>query len=242
MEESIQHSAFSTQPRNFLPLAAFLVLTLPLAFIAPGSADKSSVPTAAADNAIPQAAYAATQTAPVDEPAPLPAGSTQRSEKTPAAAKHNANARILISIPDRKMAVLKDGKVHKIYPVAVGAEVSPSPSGQFHIARKIVAPSYSHNGTVVAPGKANPLGSRWMGLDKEHYGIHGTNVPQSIGHAASHGCIRMRKHDVEELFEMANVGDVVEIHDMRTEELAQIFGSSTQYSVLSTQNQQGDSQ
>ena len=240
-EASSRFQALSQKETHWLAVTAFLALTLPLAFVAPESSDQNSVPTAAADNATSHAANAAPQTAPVEQPAPLSAASVSSKSTQPGTAvphkpatheavphdraARNRNARILISIPDRKMAVLKDGKLHKIYPVAVGAEVSPSPAGQFHIAKKIVAPAYNHDGKVVAPGKGNPLGSRWMGLDKEHYGIHGTNMPESIGHAASHGCIRMRKHDVEELFELASVGDVVEIHETRTEELTQILGT-----------------
>ena len=45
-----------------------------------------------------------------------------------------------------------------------------------------------------------------MGLSAKGYGIHGTNVPSSIGKAASHGCVRMRRQDLEELFEMVMVG------------------------------------
>jgi lipoprotein-anchoring transpeptidase ErfK/SrfK len=68
------------------------------------------------------------------------------------------------------------------------------------------------------------LGTRWLGLDQRGYGIHGTNQPHSIGHRASHGCIRMRNHDMEELFELVQVGDAVELHTERTAELAEIFG------------------
>jgi lipoprotein-anchoring transpeptidase ErfK/SrfK len=45
----------------------------------------------------------------------------------------------------------------------------------------------------VMPGPGNPVGTRWMGLNRAGYGIHGTNEPKSIGKAASHGCIRMRR-------------------------------------------------
>ena len=65
-----------------------------------------------------------------------------------------------------------------------------------------------------------------MGLDTKGYGIHGTNAPSSIGKAASHGCIRMAKRDLEELFSMVKVGDAVEIRGERDQEMAQIFGSS----------------
>jgi hypothetical protein len=63
-----------------------------------------------------------------------------------------------------------------------------------------------------------------MGLSVKGYGIHGTNNPGSIGHNASHGCIRMKNHDVEELFQMVAVGDRVELHGERTPELDEIFG------------------
>ena len=56
-----------------------------------------------------------------------------------------------------------------------------------------------------------------MGLSAKGYGIHGTNVPTSIGKAASHGCIRMSRHDLEELFELVTVGTIVELQDESTE-------------------------
>jgi L,D-transpeptidase catalytic domain len=135
---------------------------------------------------------------------------------------------LIISIQDRKLAVIENGEVVKIYPVAVGANGTPTPAGQFRVVNRIVSPTYYHKGEVIGPGPSNPLGNRWMGLDRKGYGIHGTNVPSSIGEAASHGCIRMRKHDVEELFRRVTLGDVVEIHRQRTPELAQIFGSEAQ--------------
>ena len=133
--------------------------------------------------------------------------------------------RIIVSIPDRKLAVLEDDRVVKIYQTAVGAPASPSPDGSFTIVTHISDPTWYTRGRVVPPGKANPLGTRWLGLSKKGYGIHGTNVPSSIGRNASHGCIRMRNHDVEELFEIVAVGDAVELHRERTPELDRIFGT-----------------
>jgi hypothetical protein len=63
-----------------------------------------------------------------------------------------------------------------------------------------------------------------MGLSIPGYGIHGTNVPGSIGKAASHGCIRMAKKDLEELYPMVEVGDTVELIGERNEETAEVFG------------------
>ena len=85
-------------------------------------------------------------------------------------------------------------------------------------------PTYHHDGRTVAPGPHNPVGDRWMGLSKAGYGIHGTNEPNSIGKAASHGCIRMAKKDLEEMYELVSVGDTVELVGQRNEETAQLFG------------------
>jgi lipoprotein-anchoring transpeptidase ErfK/SrfK len=135
--------------------------------------------------------------------------------------------RIVVSIPDRKLAVLEGDRVVKVYPTAVGAPVSPSPTGSFTIVNQIEDPTWYTKGRTVPPGKANPLGTRWMGLSKKGYGIHGTNVPSSIGHNASHGCIRMRNRDVEELFAIVAVGDTVELVGERTAELERIFTGDT---------------
>jgi lipoprotein-anchoring transpeptidase ErfK/SrfK len=133
--------------------------------------------------------------------------------------------RIIISIVDRKLALVEDGRVVKIYPTAVGAAATPSPTGTFKIVTRVTNPTwYGPHHQVVAPGKSNPLGTRWMGLSRRGYGIHGTNNQSSIGHSVSHGCIRMRKADVEELFKIAKVGDVVEMIASPTAEMAWIFG------------------
>lgn len=131
---------------------------------------------------------------------------------------------ILISIPDRQLALVDNGHVTKIYPIAVGATHSPSPRGNFTIATRVANPTWSHKGKVAAPGKNNPVGSRWMGLSVKGYGIHGTNAPRSIGKAASHGCFRMGKKDVEELFALVHVGDTVAVRTERDELVAQVFG------------------
>ncbi len=133
--------------------------------------------------------------------------------------------RVVVSLPDRKAALLaEDGSVVKVYPVAVGARRSPSPTGAFEIVSRVPKPTFYHPGVVIPPGPRNPLGTRWIGLNRKGYGIHGTNEPRSIGKRVSHGCIRMRNRDVEELFEMVTVGDRVELYDERTAELEQIFG------------------
>ena len=134
--------------------------------------------------------------------------------------------RIVVSIPDRKLALMENGRVVKIYSTAVGAPSSPTPTGTYAIAQRISNPTwYGPNHKVVGPGKGNPVGTRWMGLSHKGYGIHGTNNPRSIGHNASHGCVRMRNRDVEDLFARVPVGDVVELHGERDADVTRIFGA-----------------
>jgi lipoprotein-anchoring transpeptidase ErfK/SrfK len=131
--------------------------------------------------------------------------------------------RLVVSIPDRKLVLLKDGRVVKIYPIAVGKRTTPSPAGSFHIVSRVQRPTYYHAGKVIGPGPLNPVGTRWIGLGYLGYGIHGTNAPASVGKAESHGCIRLRNRDIEELFELVQVGDPVELVSHLDAELAAIF-------------------
>jgi L,D-transpeptidase ErfK/SrfK len=133
--------------------------------------------------------------------------------------------RIVVSIPDRKLALMEDDRVLKIYPVAVGAAATPSPTGNFTVVVRISHPTWYGPGKVVPPGDRNPIGPRWIGLSRKGYGIHGTSNPRSIGRPASHGCIRMRNSDVEELFGRVEVGDQVELYADRTDEVSRIFGA-----------------
>jgi len=142
--------------------------------------------------------------------------------------------RLIVSIPDRKIVLMEDGRVVKIYPIAVGKKSTPSPNGNFQIASRVVKPTWYKPGQMVGPGPANPLGTRWMGLGYKGYGIHGTNMPGSIGKAASHGCIRMRNHDVEELFELVQVGDSVDLVTELNTDLARVFGEEGPATVAAT--------
>ncbi|MFB3826661.1 MAG: L,D-transpeptidase [Bryobacteraceae bacterium] len=131
--------------------------------------------------------------------------------------------RIVVSIADRKLAVIEDGRVVKVFATAVGAARTPTPPGNYIVVQRIPHPTWYTKRRVVPPGKANPLGTRWIGLSRKGYGIHGTNSPRSIGRSASHGCVRMHNTDVEELFEIISVGDQVEIYERPTAEMAAIF-------------------
>ena len=131
---------------------------------------------------------------------------------------------IVVSLEDRKLALVEDGKARKIYDVAVGKPSTPSPVGTFTIERRVATPADHHDGKTVLPGPGNPVGTRWMGLSKHGYGIHGTNQPDSIGKAASHGCIRMAKNNLKEFYELVAEGDTVQLVGRRNEQTAQLFG------------------
>ncbi len=132
--------------------------------------------------------------------------------------------RIVVSLQDRKIALIEGDTAIRIWDAAVGASSSPSPAGEFKVAIRLSRPTWYYRGKVVPPGRSNPLGTRWIGLSVKGFGIHGTNAPKSIGKKASHGCIRMHNSDVEELFELVQEGDAVEIYGESNPVTAKIFG------------------
>jgi lipoprotein-anchoring transpeptidase ErfK/SrfK len=110
-------------------------------------------------------------------------------------------------------------KLAKSYTVAVGMEGLETPEGLYHIQEKEENPSWhvpnsawagSLAGKVIPPGPEDPIKARWMGIF-EGAGIHGTEETESLGSAASHGCIRMAIPDVEELYDLVEVGTPIYI-------------------------------
>ncbi|MEW5977905.1 MAG: L,D-transpeptidase [Acidobacteriota bacterium] len=144
--------------------------------------------------------------------------SESRAEETT-----HSDRRVVVSLVHRKLAVVQGDRVLKIYPVAIGSKSSPSPTGEFKIVHRIPKPTYYAPGIVIPPGRRNPLGTRWIGLSLKGFGIHGTNQPGSIGKAASHGCIRLRNRDAEELFDIVSVGNVVELHGESSPDISHFF-------------------
>jgi lipoprotein-anchoring transpeptidase ErfK/SrfK len=111
--------------------------------------------------------------------------------------------------------VLKDGgQVLKRYVVSTGRNNS-TPVGKYKIINKLEDPTwYKPGGGIIKAGdKKNEIGTRWMGLSKKGYGIHGTIEPQRLGKQVSHGCIRMKNEEIEELFKLVPTGTPVTIKD-----------------------------
>ena len=107
------------------------------------------------------------------------------------------------------------------YPIAVGQLGLQTPAGLYHIQNKVVNPSWlvpfsswtgSLAGHVIPPGADDPLKARWLGIFNGA-GIHGTDETWSIGHAVSHGCVRMTIPDVIDLYDRVKVGTPVYIGD-----------------------------
>jgi lipoprotein-anchoring transpeptidase ErfK/SrfK len=105
-------------------------------------------------------------------------------------------------------------KLAKTYPIAVGQAGLETPAGLYRINDKQVDPSWhvpnsawagSLAGRIIPPGPSDPIKARWMGF-WDGAGIHGTDETWSIGHAASHGCIRMTIADVEQLYPLVPLG------------------------------------
>jgi hypothetical protein len=108
----------------------------------------------------------------------------------------------------------KDLELARTYTVAVGQEGLETPEGLYEIQEKEENPVWhvpesdwagDLAGQTIPPGPSNPIKARWMGI-YEGAGIHGTEEVESLGSAASHGCVRMAIADVEELYDQVEVG------------------------------------
>lgn len=124
---------------------------------------------------------------------------------------------IVVDKSERTLYLYDGADLVKTYRVAVGMPGFPTPLGNFEIVQKRFLPTWSNPGSdwaktmpaYIPPGPGNPLGTRALNLNAAGIRIHGTNKISSIGTAASHGCIRMVRHDVEELYELVKVGTPV---------------------------------
>ncbi len=108
---------------------------------------------------------------------------------------------ILVDLRRNTLALMVNGFAYKTWVVAPGSPRTPSPQGEW----KIINKSRDWGGG---------FGTRWMGLNVPWglYGIHGTDEPWLMGRDASHGCIRMRNREVEELYQLIPVGTPVLIY------------------------------
>jgi L,D-transpeptidase ErfK/SrfK len=132
----------------------------------------------------------------------------------------DANATILINVPQRMLFIRRADGATAGFPIAVGKADWPTPIGRFRIVVKEEHPTWDvpvsiqeemrRNGqrviTRMPPGPRNPLGDYWIGLSFGSLGIHGTPLPSSIYRFATHGCVRLHPEDIEVLYGQVVVG------------------------------------
>lgn len=133
-------------------------------------------------------------------------------------------AKVVVSEADKSVEALDaNGAIIARYPATMGSEHDPLPIGDWKLHKPLHNPDFFYNSDLfwdaneqhakakLPPGPNNPVGTVWIGLSKEHYGIHGTPEPSAIGKAQSHGCIRLTNWDAEELAGMVMPGLIAKL-------------------------------
>ena len=130
---------------------------------------------------------------------------------------------IKVDTQSRQLDVMEGDKIIGSFPVTPGSQQLPAPVGTWKIVRVTLMPWFrwdremlnhgkrSSNFRNIPPGPRNPVGIAWIGLDKKGIGIHGTDNPETIGHSASHGCIRLANWDVDRVSKEVTDGANVQI-------------------------------
>lgn len=146
----------------------------------------------------------------IASPSPSPIPSPQPVSTTAA----ESGTRLVVKLSDRHVYLYKDDHVIGKYSLAVGQAGWETPTGSYKILDKEQNPSWVHpiTGIETPPGPNNPLGKAWIGFwtdGKTEIGFHGTNQEELIGQAVSHGCLRMRNEDIENIFAQVDIGTPV---------------------------------
>lgn len=124
---------------------------------------------------------------------------------------------VVIRRASRTLELWNNTSLSRTYRIAIGAEGYATPRGEWKITLKRYMPTWVNPGSdwaktmapTIGPGPNNPLGTRALNLNASGIRIHGTPNEASIGTAASHGCIRMKRVDIEQLYDLVDVGTPV---------------------------------
>ena len=118
-------------------------------------------------------------------------------------------------------------RTDRILPATIGSDEKPSPSGNLKVTEVSRNPTYrynpdyhfkgvrSHKPFTIKPGPNNPVGTVWINLSAEGYGIHGTPSPGKVSRAGSHGCVRLTNWDAERVAASVAKGTPVAFLDTR---------------------------
>jgi len=108
------------------------------------------------------------------------------------------------------------------FPISIGSSQDPLPLGMLKITSEVKNPDFSYDPSLLRnpktdqkvklpPGPNSPVGLMWMGLTKEHWGIHGTAEPSQMAKVETNGCVRLTNWDVVRLANVVGIGMPVEV-------------------------------
>jgi L,D-transpeptidase ErfK/SrfK len=127
---------------------------------------------------------------------------------------------IVINVAELRLyCFIKKHSMVKTFPIGIGGREWATPLGIFRIGEKRVKPTWfippslqkKYGVKAVPPGPDNPLGDYWIGLQNYNYGLHGTDIPWSVGRMVTRGCIRLYPEDMERLFKLVKTSAMVKI-------------------------------
>jgi lipoprotein-anchoring transpeptidase ErfK/SrfK len=151
-----------------------------------------------------------------DEPEQKPDPNSEPAAATKASVK--------VDVKTNMLGVFDGDKIIAAYPVTVGSKQTATPIGEWKVRGVAKLPTFrydermlkhgerSKNFHILPPGPNNPVGVVWIALNKRGIGIHGTDDPNTIGQAVSHGCIRLANWDVIRLAGRVKAGVPVSVH------------------------------
>jgi lipoprotein-anchoring transpeptidase ErfK/SrfK len=161
----------------------------------------------------------------VEVPAPAPAArGGGRRGAAPVGTAGASDPQVTIYVTKATSALTVEdatGKVLFHAPVTSGSQHDPLPIGEWKVTTVQHMPTFNYNPDLfwdadpahgkakIAAGPNNPVGTVWVDISKEHYGIHGTPEPSRIGHTESHGCVRLTNWDAQRVARWAKPGTAV---------------------------------
>ena len=131
--------------------------------------------------------------------------------------------RVEVDTKNKDLTITDGGKILAAFPITPGSKQLPAPVGTWQIVKIATLPWFRWDKAMlmhgkrsgdfhnIPPGPRNEVGVVWIGLNKKGIGIHGTNSPDTIGHSASHGCIRLANWDAIRVLNAVTQGVTVEI-------------------------------
>jgi lipoprotein-anchoring transpeptidase ErfK/SrfK len=159
--------------------------------------------------------FAAGSTIRVPDVTPFDTAARPRSRPAAQATVHVSRSASTLRV------VRSDGTLALFAPVTSGSEHDPLPIGHWHVTTTAWMPAFHYNPELfwdanaadpkatIPPGPNNPVGVVWIDINVPHYGLHGTPAPDAIGHAQSHGCVRLTNWDAARLASLVSAGTPV---------------------------------